>query len=129
MRITVTPVNDAPVGVADSYGVTAGNPLSVAARGVLANDTDVDGDPLTAALVAAPANAQSFALNANGSFTYVANCAFAGTDTFTYAANDGTAGGQHRHRLDQPSRRAPTRRRWRRTTPPASGTTPRRRPP
>ena len=44
MTITVDPVNDAPVAVDDSYATTEDTPLTVTAPGVLANDTDVDGD-------------------------------------------------------------------------------------
>jgi hypothetical protein len=54
---------------------------------VLANDSDANGDPLTAILASGPANG-SLSLNANGSFTYTPNAGFAGTDSFTYKAND-----------------------------------------
>ena len=47
MTITVDAVNDAPVAANDSYTTTEDTPLTVAAPGVLANDTDVDGDALT----------------------------------------------------------------------------------
>src|SRR5207245_7626970 len=61
VSITVTPVNDAP---GTSGGAHAGTPdttpehttLTAVAPGVLANDTDVDGDPLTAILVTSPAH-------------------------------------------------------------------------
>ncbi|MDO8848178.1 MAG: hypothetical protein Q7W51_07315, partial [Coriobacteriia bacterium] len=45
-----------PSAVSDAYGTTVGKPLSVAAPGVLANDTDSDGDTLTAELVTGVAN-------------------------------------------------------------------------
>src|SRR5262249_26066628 len=51
VTVTVRPVNDAPVAANDSYTVAAGATLQVAAPGVLGNDTDVDGDALSAALV------------------------------------------------------------------------------
>ena len=57
---------------------------------MLSNDTDVDGDTLTAALVSGPANG-SLTLNADGSFDYTPNANFNGVDTFIYAASDGTA--------------------------------------
>src|SRR5439155_10316537 len=69
VSITVTGVNDAPVAVNDSYSVAEDNTLTVAAPGVIGNDTDVDGDALTAALVSGPAHG-TLALNANGSFSY-----------------------------------------------------------
>ena len=46
VNITITAVNDAPIAVDDSYSITSGSVLTVSASGVLANDTDADGDPL-----------------------------------------------------------------------------------
>jgi VCBS repeat-containing protein len=63
--------------------------LSVAALGVLANDTDRDGDRLTAALVTAPAHGR-VTLASDGSFVYSMDAGWYGTDTFTYQASDGT---------------------------------------
>lgn len=45
------PENLAPVAAADSFSTPEGQPLTVAAPGVLDNDTDGDGDALTASLV------------------------------------------------------------------------------
>jgi hypothetical protein len=56
---------------------------------VLGNDTDSDGDPLTAVLGAGPANG-SLILNADGSFDYTPDADFNGSDSFTYVANDGS---------------------------------------
>ncbi len=56
--------------------------------GILANDTDPDGDALTAVLVSGAAHG-TLALNANGTFTYTPAANFNGTDSFTYLANDG----------------------------------------
>jgi VCBS repeat-containing protein len=57
---------------------------------LLANDTDPEGQPLTAILQSGPGSG-SLTLNSNGSFTYTPNADFNGTDSFTYFANDGTA--------------------------------------
>ncbi|MEA4931871.1 MAG: Ig-like domain-containing protein, partial [Anaerolineaceae bacterium] len=89
VTITVTAVNDAPVAVNDTYSTSFETTLTVALPGVLDNDTDADGDTLTAALVTGVNNG-SLTLNANGSFTYTPNANFNGVDTFTYKANDGT---------------------------------------
>ena len=62
--------------------------LVIAAPGVLANDSDVEGDALTAVLVSGPANG-TLALNADGSFTYTPAANYNGADSFTYKANDG----------------------------------------
>ena len=48
VSIDVTAVNDAPVATADSYSLDQDTTLSVAAPGVLGNDSDVDGDSITA---------------------------------------------------------------------------------
>ncbi|TLM68804.1 MAG: tandem-95 repeat protein, partial [Actinobacteria bacterium] len=86
--ITVGPVNDAPVAVADSYSTAEDTTLTIAAPGVLTNDTDTESDPLTAALVLGPAHG-ALTLNADGSFTYVPDADWYGSDSFTYQADDG----------------------------------------
>jgi len=81
--------NNAPVAVDDGYSVANGGSLTVPAAGVLANDTDPDGDNLTAVLVSGPAKASAFNLNADGSFSYQHDGLGATSDSFTYKANDG----------------------------------------
>ena len=88
VTITVNAVNDAPAAANDSYSVNEDNTLNVAASGVLANDSDVDGNPLTTFLIASPTNG-TLVLNANGAFTYTPFANFFGVDSFTYKANDG----------------------------------------
>jgi len=80
--------NDPPVAVNDTYDVTEDVPRVVAAPGVLANDSDIDGDPITAVIFGLPTNGV-VTLNTNGGFTYTPNSNFFGTDTFTYRASDG----------------------------------------
>ncbi len=90
VTITVNSVNDAPVATADSYDAAEDTTLTVGtASGVLANDTDADDDSLTATLVSDVSNG-TLTLNSDGSFAYVPDSGFNGTDTFTYTANDGT---------------------------------------
>ncbi len=89
VTITVTPVNDAPVAIDDEYTVAEKAVLTIAAPGILANDSDVDGDVLTANLVDGVTNG-TLTLNADGSFVYTPNEYFNGTDSFTYLASDGT---------------------------------------
>jgi len=72
--------NEAPTAVADAYTNTIGGTITVAAPGVLGNDSDADGDSLTAVLE----GTSDVVLDANGSFTY------SGTGTtFNYHADDG----------------------------------------
>lgn len=84
--------NAAPVGVSDTYTATAGQTLTIAAGGVLANDTDANGDALTAQIVAGPTNG-TLTLAANGSFTYTPTTGFTGTDSFQYRPFDGALAG------------------------------------
>jgi VCBS repeat-containing protein len=91
VSITITPVNDAPVAVNDTYGVAEGGTLNVSAPGILGNDTDPDSPVLTAALVSGPLHASSFTLNPDGSFNYVHDGSETTVDSFTYKANDGLA--------------------------------------
>jgi VCBS repeat-containing protein len=90
VAIDVVSVNDAPVAVANSYSTNEDVTLTVAAPGVLGNDTDVEGDVLVPSLVTGPTRG-TLTFNANGSFTYVPNANANGVDSFTYRVNDGTA--------------------------------------
>ena len=93
-----------PVAVADAYSTNEDTPLTVSAAGVLANDTDVDADPLTAVLVTGPAHG-TLTLNADGSFLYTPAANYHGTDSFTYRANDGTLSSSDRRRHPDDRRR------------------------
>ena len=95
-----------------AYAATEDTP--VVAAGVLANDTDVDGDALTAVLVSGPAHG-SLTLNADGSFTYTPSANYNGPDSFTYKANDGQAD-SNVATVSHHRRRRSTTRRWPRTT-------------
>lgn len=87
--VTVSNLNDAPVAVDDAYTTSVDIPLTVAAPGVLDNDSDVDGDSLTAVLDNGPTNG-TLALNVDGSFVYTPTSGFDGMASFTYRAHDGT---------------------------------------
>jgi uncharacterized repeat protein (TIGR01451 family) len=88
VTITVTPRNAAPQSVNDAFTVRSGEVLTVAAPGLLANDTDADGDALQISRSMAAANGNVL-VEPDGSFTYTPNPGFVGTDTFTYRATDG----------------------------------------
>jgi uncharacterized repeat protein (TIGR01451 family) len=81
------PPNRAPVAVNDTYTVDEDGTLNVS-PGVLANDNDPDGDPITASLVNNVSQG-SLTFNPNGSFTYIPNPGFHGMDGFTYRVYDG----------------------------------------
>jgi len=81
--------NDPPVAQDDTYETAAADNLSVDAPGVLDNDSDPDGDPLTAVLVDDPVSGGVANLSSDGSFEYEPPDGFIGVDNFTYQAFDG----------------------------------------
>jgi len=84
-----------PIGMGETYNTNEDTPLTVdPGGGVLANDSDPDGDPITAVLVSPPQHSSNFSLNQNGSFSYQAAADYNGTDAFTYrvSANGKTSG-------------------------------------
>jgi Bacterial Ig domain/Bacterial Ig-like domain (group 1) len=86
----VTP-DTPPNAVDDGYSATTGVQLSVPAPGVLGNDVDVDGDPLTAELVPGSGpTGGTLTLRPDGSFDYLPNLEF-GEDTFEYRVTAGSA--------------------------------------
>ncbi len=88
VTIDVAAVPDAPGTQADAFVTDRDAPIAVGAPGVLANDNDYDGDPLTAVVDSGPGSGV-VTLNPDGSFTYTPNAGFTGSDGFTYTASDG----------------------------------------
>ncbi len=89
--ITGTPSiaqNNGPVSVGDSYVVNINSVYTVAAPGVLSNDSNPTGGALTATLIATPTHG-TVTLNADGSFVYTPTVGYAGPDSFTYQAGNG----------------------------------------
>ena len=81
VSIIVSPVNDRPVAGAASLSAISGQAATVQLSG-----TDVDGDPLTFVIVAAPAHGT---LTGSGpSFVYTSAAGFVGSDSFSYAVSD-----------------------------------------
>ena len=76
-----------PTTVADAVTVAYGTPLTVAAPGLLGNDQDNLGGPMTAALVSPPAHGTA-AVSPSGAFTYTPHVGFVGSDTFAYRATN-----------------------------------------
>ena len=83
-------LNTPPVAEDDPDYVTSEDvELNETAPGVLGNDTDADGDPLTAVQNSSTSDGD-LTLRADGSFDYDPDANFCGSDSFTYHANDGT---------------------------------------
>ena len=107
-NITIaSPGNDAPTAVDDTGAVNEDATLSVAAAGVLTNDSDADGDAITVTAIAITSGASGtigdalsgtygdLTIASDGSYTYLANNANSlatgatATDSFTYTVSDG----------------------------------------
>src|ERR671934_195747 len=107
--ITVTPSNDSPNGVNDTFngansalaGVTLAvstspsEPHTSISGNLLTNDTDPDTPHanLTASAGASSTNGGAVSVNSDGTFSYTPPPGFTGSDTFTYTVHDNDAGG------------------------------------
>jgi len=83
--------NTLPIANDDFYNLLQDtNLFEPAATGLLINDTDAEFDPLNASFNPGfgPFNG-TVVLNPDGSFQYMPDVGFAGTDTFSYIASDG----------------------------------------
>ncbi len=105
VNLTISPINDAPVANDDgSFPITGGTPLTI---NVIANDTDVENDPLTVTHIidpAAPATPIALTTNvavtlasgttvtrlASGQLQVAIPLAATGTETFSYRLSDGS---------------------------------------
>ncbi len=81
--------NQPPIATEDTYAVDIRpGTLEVPAPGILANDTDPEGELLTAIKLTDPEHGM-LTFNADGSFTYVHDGSETTSDSFTYVASDG----------------------------------------
>ncbi|MEE8535994.1 MAG: cadherin-like domain-containing protein, partial [Kiloniellales bacterium] len=86
--VDVAPFPDPPIANDDMYFAVTNQTLTVSASdGVLANDSDPDGDPFTVSGNSSP-DSGTVVLNSDGSFIYSPG-SFSGTASFIYQARDG----------------------------------------
>jgi hypothetical protein len=90
VRVTINPVNDAPVAVDDSATFDEDADLSLIS--VLTNDTDVDGDPLQVIAVTNASNGATGFTAGGTALKYRPNANFNGSDAMTYTISDGHGG-------------------------------------
>ena len=90
LTMDVTPVNDAPVAVADALAATEDASVTYTAAQLVGNDSDIDGDTLTIASVTSGTGG-SVVLNADGTVSFTPNADFNGAASFSYAVSDGSA--------------------------------------
>lgn len=88
LTITINGANDAPVAGDDNYTTPEGVALIVSSPGILANDSDSEGDGLYAMFYTGPAHGSVMLFVYTGEITYTPNAGFVGTDTFGYRVFD-----------------------------------------
>ncbi len=89
VNITIDNVNDAPVAAPDSFSTAEDQTLTINASGLLANDSDIDGDTLQVnPLPITNAGNGTLILQSDGGFTYTPNLNFVGNDFFIYQVTD-----------------------------------------
>jgi len=89
VTITVTSVNDDPIAADDA--ASGNEDEAVVISGVLANDTDIEGDTLSIASITQGSNG-TVVDNGDGTLTYTPDADFHGDDSFTYMISDGAGG-------------------------------------
>ncbi|WDE12560.1 Ig-like domain-containing protein [Thalassomonas haliotis] len=95
VSISVAVINTDPVANGDNYQTAQSSPLIVDGNslpGVLENDTDPENDPLVVTGVISDVTNGSLTLTEDGLFTYTPDEDFFGSDSFTYAIEDGRGG-------------------------------------
>lgn len=82
--------NTPPVAQADTFQAIGNVTVPVAAPGLLANDTDGEGNTLSAVAGTYSTTAGgTVTVNADGSFSYLSAAGFTGEDSFAYTVTDG----------------------------------------
>ena len=90
--LVVDDQNRPPVAVPDVFTTPEGTPLVVTAPGHLANDFDLDGDPVTWLSYSLPSGGTMSGTTSDGAFVYTPNPGFSGLEEISYAIGDGQGG-------------------------------------
>lgn len=85
VTITVNPINDVPIANNDTYSTPEDTQLN---NDVSSNDNNLFDLPITYSIVS-DVSSGTLTVNANGTFSYMPNSEFFGTDGFTYEITDG----------------------------------------
>jgi len=90
VKLSFTPVNDAPVADDDNYYLPSNSTTLEISKdtGVLQNDTDAESDSINAVIVSDPTYGE-LTLNEDGSFVYTVITEGFDSDSFEYMASDG----------------------------------------
>ena len=86
LAVTVLPVNDAPIALDDSVTLAQDSAINIDLK---ANDSDVDNISLSSKIITSPLHGK-LSKNSDGTFAYMPNPRYRGTDSFSYQLSDGT---------------------------------------
>ena len=91
VKVTVTPVNAAPVAVDDTATVDEGGTVDITASTLLANDSDAEDDALTITAVGSAVNGTVTLSEDKATVTYAHDGSETTSGSFTYTVSDGSA--------------------------------------
>lgn len=89
VAINVTDINEAPVGVADTFTASQDTAITFTAADLIGNDRDQDANTTLAVDSVANGTGGTVARNDNGTVTFTPTAGFFGAATFTYVTTDG----------------------------------------
>jgi VCBS repeat-containing protein len=90
VNLTVRAINDPPIAGNDTFTTGEDTQVSFSRARLLANDTDVESNPILITSFTQPLNGR--VVDLGGSYTYTPTANFNGTDSFTYTVIDGRDG-------------------------------------
>ncbi|WP_198937998.1 Ig-like domain-containing protein, partial [Pelomonas sp. KK5] len=90
--VTISVGNAAPVAAKDSYTLYAGQLLDIPAPGLLANDSDADGDALAISSIDVTGTQGTVQVFADGRMRFTPTAGFIGSTSFSYQVADGLGG-------------------------------------
>lgn len=88
VSVSIIAINDAPIAVNDNATVDEDSSLNI---DVLANDTDLEGNPLSVVSITQPAHGV-VVINSDNTVHYTPTANYAGSDSFAYTLSDGAGG-------------------------------------
>ncbi|MCO7190138.1 MULTISPECIES: Ig-like domain-containing protein [unclassified Pseudoalteromonas] len=93
VSLLIEQVNQDPIAFDNRYALEQNSELTISGAGLLVNDIDFDGDPLTVDTTpVTDVQHGILTLSSDGSFNYQPDTDFIGTDSFEYRVEDGKGG-------------------------------------